>query len=406
MGSGFEDNLESIADEARKRWHAARAQAVATAQADYERGRQVYADAIRTGRNVLARTPQEVRALGGAANALVRSTGNAVSLGTADNLEAGTEALFGLGGAGDFGQRYHKQLDLQHAADRQAAQDHPFATGAGDVLGTVGGILAADAPAAAGVVARLFPGGAKTLEAIQGAKRIGFIPEGLGTMAAVGGGTVGGATQLATDAAQGRQTSLGDFAGAVGGGALGGLGAVRRGPVIGAALGGAATAAFQGDNLDDAMRQATASAYGGRVLGTLGEQISSALPRTAKGTLGEYLSYAKSWARGEPIPWVATPSDQVSQALPRSLGDAGPQQRIKLPGGGVTIADWITNNGRAIESKFGVSAGLTRNQKRAIPALGDVYLPDHWLPSDIGDFSGGWFAPTVTQSSADDGSSP
>jgi hypothetical protein len=48
MGASFEDNLESIANEARKRWDAARAQAAATAQADYERGRQVYADAIRS----------------------------------------------------------------------------------------------------------------------------------------------------------------------------------------------------------------------------------------------------------------------------------------------------------------------------------------------------------------------
>jgi hypothetical protein len=416
MGQGARGFLESAAEDAKKRWHEARAQAVAAAEDDYQRGVQAYKDAIRTGQNVVARTPQEVRVLGatvkaaarsaaGAANAGVRSAGNAITLGGADNAEAATEALFGLGGAGNFRQRYRNQLDKQHAADRQAALEHPFATQAGEVLGTLGGIAAADAPAAAGIAARMFPQGTRALNAIQRVTRIGFIPEGLGTMSAVGGATVGGAMQVASDAAHDRQTSLQDLLGAAGGGALGGLGAVRRGPVLGAAGGGAATSLLQGYDADDAMQAGTASAYGGRILGTIGEQISNALPSSLKGALGEQLSFAKSLARGERIPRWPESSEQISRNLPTADGYAGPQEDVGLSKG-YTRADFLTDWGRAIEAKFGVSAGLTRAQKRAVPELGELYLPDHWHPGDIGDFSGGWFGSPSGQRASDDGTTP
>jgi hypothetical protein len=416
MGQGPGDFLESATKDVRKRWHDARARAVAEAEDDYQRGVQAYGDAIRTGQNVIARTPQEVRALGatakaaarnaiGAANAGVRSAGNAISLGLADNADAATGALVGRGGPGDFGQRYRNQLAEQYAADRQAAQEHPFATRTGEVLGTLGGIFAADAPAAAGVAARMLPGGIDVLNAIQRAKRIGFIPEGLGTMSAVGGGTVGGAMQLASDAARGRQTSLQDFLGSVGGGVVAGVGAVRRGPVLGAAAGGASTALLHGENPDDAMRAATASAYGGRILGTFGEQVSNALPSSLKGLLGEGLSRAKSLARGERIPPWAEDSEQVARNLPTANGQAGPQEPVGLSKS-YTSADWLTHWGRAIEAKFGISAGLTQAQRRAVPELGSVYLPDHWLPSDIGNFAGGWAGPAAGEWAPGDGSPP
>jgi len=406
MGQGLGDLIGTAVEEEKNRWYAARAAAVADAEAAYRRGRQVYNDAIRTGANLMARTPQEVRALGGAINAGGRSAGNAVSLGYADNAEAATDALLGAGGSGNFAQRYRAEMAVQHDLDRRAAQDHPFATQAGNALGTAAAILSADEPAVAGVVARLFPGGAKAIQAIQGAKRIGFIPEGLGMMSAVGGAAVGGATQLAADVARGQPTSLQNFTGAVGGGALGGLAAVRGGPVLGAALGGGATAALQGDDLDSVMRDATASAYGGRLLGTAGEQISNSLPRSVKGTLGENLSFAKSWARGEPIPPRPMASAQVEQNLPGAAGNAGPQQAVDLSGGAYTRPDWLTSWGRAIESKFGVSAGLSRAQRQAIPELGQVYLPDHWLPSDVGDFGGGWLGPMSGRWADDDRSQP
>jgi hypothetical protein len=405
MGQEFEDEFTSAADKAQQWWFAHRGQVAADAQNAYQRGRQIYADAIRTGQNVVARTPQEVRNLGAAANAFVRSSGNAVSLDYADNADAATAALFGGGGTGDFGDRYQTELAAQHTADRQNAQDHPWATGAGNLFGTVGGIFALDTPAVAGAAARLLPGGAKAFQAGQAAKRIGFVPEGWGTMAAVGGGTVGGLTQLGNDAEKGKLSSPGDLAGAVEGGALGGLGAIHGGPVFGAALGGGATAALQGDDLDDISQDAMVSAYGGRVLGTLGEFGANALPRALKGSLGESLSFAKSWARGEPIPFEPGDSVAVTQNLP-ATGQAGGQQKVRVGGDRYTRADWLTDWGRALEAKFGNSASLTPNQKLAIPQLGALYLPDHFLPRDIGELSAGWFGPTVDQSSPDDGASP
>ncbi|HEY3949361.1 hypothetical protein [Phenylobacterium sp.] len=413
MGQNLWDSLASAAEDEKKRWYQARNEAIANAQNLYERGRQAYADAIRTGQDVLARTPQEVTALGsaiktgaGAANAGVRAAGNAISLGSADNLEAGTEALFGMGGSGDFGQRYQRQLALQHQADAQAAQDLPEIYKWGGRAGAVAGILGAAEPRVAGATLGFIPGVADSLKAIQGAKRIGFIGEGLPAMAAVGGGAVGGVTQLASDAAQGRPTSARDLAGAIGGGALGGVETIYGGPVLGAAVGGGATGLFQGDDPDQTLNDAEISGYFGRGLGTAGELTANALPGNIKGALGEGLSFAKSWARGEPMPWEPADSATVAAALPDAGGRAGPQQWIKLPNNRYTIADWITNQGRAVESKFGNSAGLTPNQKMAVPTFGDRYLTDHWLPRDIGDFSGGWFGSGLGPAVTDDGDNP
>lgn len=397
MADNFEDQFGTAFEDEKRRWYAARNRAVANAKNAYERGRQAYGDAIRTGRDVVARTPQEVRALGEAAktglragNAGARAAGNAISLGYADNLEAGSEAAFGLGGTGGFGERYQKRLALQHQADAQAAQEFPGIYKWSGRAGAVGGILAADTPAMAGAV-KAIPGMAKAFKAIQGAKRFGFVQEGLPTMAAVGGGIVGGATQVAGDALQGKSTSVRDFTGAVGGGALGGLQAVRGGPVLGAALGGGATGLFQGDGLDGSLRDATGSAYAGRVLGTMAEQAANALPNAMKGKLGEGLSFAKSWARGESIPFKATPTDTVKYNIPAPGTSAGPQEWVRLLNGRQSRPDFLTDWGRALEAKFGNSASLTKNQKQLIPLLGDDFRVDHWLPRDIGDFSGGWF---------------
>jgi hypothetical protein len=73
MGQGLGDFLGSAVEDEKRRWYAARDRAAADAEAAYQRGRQIYGDAIRAGRNVVARTPQEVRALGGAVGAGVRS---------------------------------------------------------------------------------------------------------------------------------------------------------------------------------------------------------------------------------------------------------------------------------------------------------------------------------------------
>jgi len=49
---------------------------------------------------------------------------------------------------------------------------------------------------------------------------------------------------------------------------------------------------------------------------------------------------------------------------------------------------------------------LTPNQQLAVPALGDLYLPDHWLPRDVGDFSGGWLGSALGPAAFADESQP
>lgn len=407
MGQNLEDILKAKLKEA-ERWHADRARTVANAANLEARGRQVYADAIRTGRPVLARTLQELRALGEAANVGVRSAANAATLGYADNLSAGVNAGLGVGGSGGFKRRYERNLAQEHQWDREGAQRHPMAARTGEILGTIGGIAVAEAPMAGRVVvAKLFPGVGRAVRAVERTKRIGFIAEGLGTMAAVGGGGVGAATQLASDAASGRKTSGSDLTGALVGGAVGGLQAVRRGPVLGAAIGGALTTAVQDGaqgnvSLDDISRNTVASAYAGRALGALGSYGSNALPRALKGQLGERLTIAKSYARGETVPLKPVPRPLPPRAYPR-LDDAerGLQSGVDLSRGH-TVTDAITDWQRALEAKFGAYASPTSAQKRAIKELGPRYLPDHWLPSDVGKFAASWFGPAAGQLWADE----
>src|SRR5690242_8449454 len=106
MGRDLEDFLRTAEEGGSDLWHKLRAQAVAGTRDAYQRGRQVYDEAVRTGQDAVARTPTEVARLGRAGNAAVRGIANSASLGLADPLEAGTEALAGMGGSGNFQQRY------------------------------------------------------------------------------------------------------------------------------------------------------------------------------------------------------------------------------------------------------------------------------------------------------------
>lgn len=190
------------------------------------RGRQVYANAIKTGERVLARTPAELRALGIAAaqgrlpqavgeaagKAVVkavkhggaapppakRSATSGMSKGTprtvADQVvrEGGAavrgaidEATFGLadkgsaaaqalvaGGLDGFGERYAKEIAAERAADAYDEEHHGLARGAGRVVGFVGS-LAATGGAGAAVKAgarALSLGNAGTRAAALGAK--------------------------------------------------------------------------------------------------------------------------------------------------------------------------------------------------------------------------------------------
>lgn len=142
MARDIEDVLRTAAEGGSELWHKLRSQSAAGANDAYERGRQAYADAVRTGQEVVARTPSEVARLGRGVNAAVRGFANSASLGATDPLEAGTEAIVGMGGPGNIQQRYERQLALQHQADADAQREFPelykWSGRAGALAGMIG----------------------------------------------------------------------------------------------------------------------------------------------------------------------------------------------------------------------------------------------------------------------------
>jgi len=82
MRRDLEDFLRGAEEGGSDLWHKLRAQAVAGTDDAYQRGRQVYDEAVRTGQDVVARTPTEVARLGRAGNAAVRGIANSASLGS------------------------------------------------------------------------------------------------------------------------------------------------------------------------------------------------------------------------------------------------------------------------------------------------------------------------------------
>jgi hypothetical protein len=411
MRRELEDILRRAEEGGSDLWHKARAQAVAGAQDAYQRGRQAYDDAIRAGQDVVARTPSEVAQLGRATNAAVRGTGNAISLNQADKLEALTEAGLGAG-QGDFGQRYQQRLALQRQTDADLQREFPNLYKWSGRAGAVGAILAMDSPAVAAGVTRILPGGAKLVEGLAKFRPKGFIPEGYGRLAAGVGGTVNAAVQAGDDLAHGRPITLGNEADAFTSGAIGAATATRFGPAFGAAVGGALNTGLQEaqqgrPSTDDVLSSGVASAYAGRGFAAAGEVGSNALPSGVKGDLGEMLTYAKSWARGEPIPWKKTYSPAVEVAIPKANDfNAGPKVRIDLDNGRYTIPDFITDDGTALEAKFGLSARLSPSQRLALQKLGPLFQPDHWSPVNVGEMAGSAFGSGASGFYPPDGSQP
>ncbi|MCA3738053.1 MAG: hypothetical protein IM673_08360 [Phenylobacterium sp.] len=58
--------------------------------------------------------------------------------------------------------------------------------------------------------------------------------------------------------------------------------------------------------------------------------------------------------------------------------------RVPVGGGKVAIPDHQTQSGLYVEAKFGPSADLTKNQKKAFSLDPDGFRLDHFLPQDMG----------------------
>lgn len=260
------------------------------------RGRQVYADAIKTGQQVLARTPAEVRALGIAAaqgrlpqalgeqvvKNVVRPTAAArpaskpavreaparpkptagpatapsrektiegqlraglsgavdeFSFGLADRGLAASEAVV-EGGLQGFGERYDENMAVKRAEDARDARDYGTERNVGKAIGLVAG-LAATGPTGAVVKTGLrgIPRVAKLMNHAAKASRsklmrAGVDPRGLTTAAVSGGALTGIAGQGVADLASGKASSVQDYVGAAIGGGLAGATALRGGGPI------------------------------------------------------------------------------------------------------------------------------------------------------------------------------
>lgn len=404
------------------------------------KGRQVYADAIKTGQKVLARTPAEIRALGTAAlqgrlpqavgqaiarevvqrapvvshngakprpSATPKPQGSAVAPKIVRQLEAGLsgavdEVSFGLadralsaseaigaaireGDVQNFGKEYEAGMATRRAEDEYDAKNHALARNVGRVVGLGVGV-AATGPAGAAIKAgmKTTQAGAKLLAHVAKTPRLkGIDPRGMTRLAAGGGATAGVIGQAATDAMVGNRSSLGDLAAAGLGGGLGGVATLRRGAVRGGLVGGAATSAL-GDvfggrppSAEDAIEAGHVGAVVGGLTAGLGTYGSAAQSSRIKGEIGEGMSALKSLARGR---------------IPRR------NAKVELRNGGHSVPDQTMDRGflfwgkldepEYLEAKLGPAARLTRPQQRLRDQSPGRFAVDAWRFTDVGKMIG------------------
>jgi hypothetical protein len=412
MAGAFGDRLRQLEDE-KDRWFRDRNAQASRLQQDLENaGREAWNTATRAGVDLVARTPQELRALGarvldgqhqapsmpgtpsapvsrdrqpssrepaalasqpshltkpsgvsdgvwGAvmqADAAVRGAANVLTFGGADHFAAGMDALVS-GGLDHWRQRYDANLAQEQARDRYDALNRSNAQVTGQVGGTLMGLgLVGPADGALAIVPRL-PGAAGLT--------------GREAAAVLGGGAVTGlGMQTASDiAAGGRRSSFGDKAGAALGGAAGAA-SLPLGPGRAGAVGGwvtsAAQDAFNGRpiSLDHAGESAIAGNLFGGLAGRIGTGAANDLSSSAKGRLGEAMGDVRSTINGQRRVWAPKSRDYIAE------GDYWyPDARSGLT---------------RFEDKFGYGAELSPNQARAQAVLGPDLKLYHFTPDDIG----------------------
>jgi hypothetical protein len=425
---------------ATERWIARREATLRRGASELEAlGRQAYADTIRKGERVMARTPAEIRALGLAAVqgrlpqaiaegvirkaapkvAAVASTvgglartavsptsspyqrdqarkqlaeqgraalsgfADEITFGAADRVLSAGDALI-EGSPRDFAGRYSENMATKKAEDAYDQEHYGLARGAGRIAGAGTGIAVLGAPAVARGAVSLIPRGAQFAKALS-TSRHALDPRGLTTMATVGGAGAGVASQAAADVVAGRPSSLTDYAGAAAGGAVNGLATLRLGPVAGGAIGGAATTTAQGQlsgravSADDVINSGRASGALGGLFGLGGAYWASQLPVAAKGVLGEGLSAVKTMARGDGIPF-------------------GFRKRLNLDQGGHTFTDLRFaprlpgKKIGVVEAKMGPEAKASSRQIQASNQPDIEYVWDGWRFTDVGKAAGAAFS--------------
>lgn len=304
------------------------------------------------------------------ADAAVRGVADTLTFGLADEFAGGMSALADRSDR-PFLEKYSKHHENELARDAYDSSNRALARKGGQAAGlalTLGTRTAATAARAAAP---------KVLSQLRSATALGNVPR-LGTTAgevAILSGAAGlanGAAQTAVDIATGGEGTLGDFIGAVGGGAVAAPFAIFRAPSTAGAVEGAATSmlqdAFNGRPIsyDAAIRGSAGGAALGHVGDVLGAVQAKALGYGRKGKLGERLSMLKTRARGE---------------LPIGRGERRYLSR------GYTVVDPASTLNGTTESKFGEFASMSDPQ-----LLGHAELPnyrvDWWLPADVGKMTG------------------
>lgn len=415
MGRSLDDRLRQFEAD-KDRWLQERTAQASQLERDLENaGRQAWNAATRAGVNLVARTPQELRALGadvlrgqqppltaggqangpalhdqmsarpGAAapdsqrlqiekpsfvsqqawnglmqaNAAVRGAANIFG---GDQFAAGMDALVS-GGLDHWRQRYEANLAQEKARGQYDASHRGAAQAAGQVGGTAMGLALVGPGEGAASLAPRLPGAA-TLTGREAAALLG------------GGAGAGLAMQTASDiGAGGRRSSFGDNAGAALGGAAGAA-ALPFGPGRAAAVGGWVTSAaqdvFNGRpiSLDRAGQSAIAGNVLGGLAGKIGVRASNDLPMAAKGRLGEAMGDVRSTINGERRVWAPKSRDYIDE------------DTYWYPDG----RDARTGLVRP-EDKFGYGARLSPNQTLAQNVLGPDFRLYHFTPDDVGSLS-------------------
>lgn len=394
-------------------------------------GHEVVKRAIRTGQDVVARTPSEVRALGLAAaqgrlpqvlggmaakkvvqaapapkkaatpsqkatpkrapsaaigeqvRAGVSGAVDEFTLGATDHVLAAGDAMLD-GGFQGFGDRYGANMREKRAEDAYDSENYGAARTTGRAVGFAAGLAAMGGAGAAGRAAlSRVPQAAKLMTHVAKAPKLkmGVDPRGLVRFAAGGGGAVGVATQAAEDAFAGRGSSPGQYAAAALGGAVGGIASLRD-PVRGGALGAGLDSAASdfADGRTPSAGRVIGAAHGGAVLGKAGDLVgtygTATLPAHLKGKVGESLSLGKTLARGR-VPAIKE-DVKVNNAGRKSI----PDQMI---------------GANYLEAKMGPGANLTKNQRllRAKARReGNEFIVDAWQFRDAGKAAGIGLAPT------------
>ncbi|WP_374472795.1 hypothetical protein [Phenylobacterium sp.] len=396
-------------------------------------GYAVVKRAIRTGQDVLARTPSEVRQLGLAAvqgrlpqelagavakkvaqaaapapkanssarkavvkqeppkntagqqvRAAVSGAVDEFTLGTADHVLSAGEALLD-GGVQGVGDRYATEIRQRRAEDAYDSENYGAARTTGRAVGFIGG-LAATGGVASATRAGLSgaPQAAKLLAAVAKAPKLkhGVDSRGLVQFAAGSGAAAGAASQVVEDAAGGRVSSPGQYGAAALGGAAGGVATLRYGPMRGGAIGGASDAAGSDiaagrmPSAGDAIGAAHGAALLGKAGDVLGTYRTAALSSHLKGKVGEALSYGKTLARGK-VPDVRKDGVPIGNGKKVSK----PDQKID--------DDYL-------DAKMGPYADLTPNQRRLKKMQDDSgreFIIDAWQFRDVGKAAGILAAP-------------